>query len=567
MKSLSFLLFICFVTYCAAIEGNVRDTEFEHVQHTNQWAVELAPGADPNKVAESHGFTNLGPVGTLKNVYLFHMQDGRKRSDDGTEEDYPHISTSPHVSWFEKQVAKMRFKREVFTAPTDPAYPNQWHLHNSGGVDVNVIPAWTLGYSGKNVTIGVVDDGLQSTHPDISNFNAAGSYDFNQGDADPTPHYGDDHGTSAGGVAGAQRNSVCGVGAGFEAGLSGIRLIADFTTDAQEAQGLSYRKDINFIYTNSWGPNDDGRRLEGPGSLTLRAMEDAVNTGRNGRGSIYVWAGGNGKSGGDNCNYDGYANSRFTITIGAIDYLGKQSYYSESCAALLACAPSSGASRSITTTDLLGSVGTSNSDCTSTFGGTSAAAPLVAGVISLMLEANPKLGWRDVQHILVNTSRKNDATDAGWFVNGGGFSHNHKYGFGLVDAGAAVVASLAHVNLPALKTFDTGVVTVSKPLYDLQPVEVSVRIPDNFVVETVDLVIVATHPVRGDLAITLKSPFGTESIMQELHNDRNANMNWKFSTVRSWGESSSGTWTVRIEDKRTANIGNWVSYQLRVYGH
>ena len=98
-------------------------------------------------------------------------------------------------------------------------------------------------------------------------------------------------------------------------------MIADYTTDAQEAQGLSYKNDLNQIYSNSWGPNDDGRRLEKPGRLTLSAMLDSVTNGRDGKGSIYVWAGGNGKSAGDNCNYDGYANSRFTIAIGAVDYL------------------------------------------------------------------------------------------------------------------------------------------------------------------------------------------------------------------------------------------------------
>jgi subtilisin family serine protease len=542
---------------------------YEEAIHTKHWAVELNSDIDPNKVAEAHGLRNMGPIGTLKNVYLFEEveNNNRKRSLEGEEEeeDIPHISTSEHVSWLEKQVAKMRFKR--FDAPTDPLYNNQWHLHNPNGVDINVIPAWSLGYSGRGVNIAVVDDGLQSTHPDIANYNAAGSYDFNQGDADPTPHYGDDHGTSAAGVAAAKRNSACGVGAGYEAGLSGIRLISDFTTDAQEAAGLSYRKDINFIYTNSWGPNDDGRRLEGPGSLTLRAMEDAVTNGRNKKGSIYVWAGGNGKSGGDNANYDGYANSRFSITIGATDYMGKQSYYSEPCACLLASAPSSGSARSITTTDLLGNQGTSSTDCTSTFGGTSAAAPLVAGVVALMLEANPNLGWRDVQQIFVNTSKLTDPSDSNWFVNGGGYHHNHKYGFGIVDAGAAVQQALRHVNLPEYKNVHSGVVAVNKALNDNQPVETGVEINENIVVETVEVYIVAQHQVRGDLTITLTSPFGTVSVLQETHNDRNANINWKYATVRSWGESSRGKWTVTVEDKRSGNSGSFTSFQLVIYGH
>jgi len=440
-------------------------------------------------------------------------------------------------------------------------------LKNPNGVDINVGPAWDLGYSGNGVTIGVVDDGLQKTHPDIVHYNAAGSHDFNENDNEPTPHYGDDHGTSAAGVAGAATNNVCGVGPAYNSGLSGIRLISDYTTDVQEAQGLTFRSDINYIYTNSWGPNDDGRRLEGPGTLTLRAMGNATVYGRNGKGSVYIWAGGNGKTSGDNCNYDGYANSRFTITIGAIDYLGKQSYYSEPCAALLACAPSSGSSRSITTTDLLGSAGTAYGDCTSSFGGTSAAAPLVAGVVALILEANPNLGWRDIQQILVSTSKLTDSSDSDWFTNGGGYHHNHKYGFGLVDAGAAVASALTYVNLPAYQTEAADVVSVNKPLNDFQPVDSSVSITDDLTVETVEIIVNINHPVRGDLALTLTSPFGTKSVLQEVHNDRNQNLRWTYSTVRSWGESSKGTWTLRVEDRRSGSTGVWNNWQLKIYGH
>jgi len=558
MKLVIFIVLL-FVTYSAAIEGNIRESHETEHKESSHVAVELYPGADADQVAKSHGFVNLGPVGTLENVYLFH-KDNSKRS----VEDHPHISTSAHVSWYEQQVNKLRFKR--YTNP-DPLYGNQWHLkNNNGGVDINVNTAWDMGFSGAGVNIGVVDDGLQRSHPDISNYNADGSYDFNQNDADPTPHYGDDHGTSAAGVAGAQRNSVCGVGAGFAASLSGIRLIADYTTDAQEAAGLSYRNDINAIYTNSWGPNDDGRRLEGPGSLTLRAMEDSINRGRDGKGSIYVWAGGNGKTAGDNCNYDGYANSRFTITIGAVDHAGRQSYYSESCAALMATAPSSGSSRSITTTDLLGSAGTSSSDCTSTFGGTSAAAPLVAGVVALMLEANPNLGWRDVQQIFVNTSRKNDAGDGDWIVNGGGYHHNHKYGFGLVDASAAVIEAMTHTNLPAYLSEEAGT-NVNRALLDFQGVDTTLEIKDDFVVEAVEVTVRASHSFRGDLTIVLTSPFGTKSVLQETHNDRSANMNWMFVTVRSWGEQSKGTWSLHVEDRKNGNTGNLESWKIKVYGH
>lgn len=558
-------IILLFVVLCRAYEGNIHESKPEHEVETNHWAVEVAEGVDPDQLAQQHGFVNLGQVASLSNVYLF--EDAKNPHSRAAHDP---IHESPHVMWLEKQVAKKRFLRE-YTAPTDPLYRNQWHLKNTAGVDVNVEPVWADGISGDGVTIAMVDDGLQRTHPDISpNYCAECSHDFNENDEIPDPHTGDDHGTSAGGVAAASANNgVCGSGAAPKAKLGGIRLIADFTTDAQEAHGLSFKTDKNFIYSNSWGPNDDGRRLEKPGSLTQKAMKNATEFGRDGKGSIYVWAGGNGRSSGDNCNYDGYANSRLTIAIGAVDYLGKQSYYSENCAALIACAPSSGSSKAITTTDLLGASGTANGDCTSSFGGTSAAAPLVAGIVALILEANPNLGWRDVQDIFVATSRITDSADGDWWTNGAGYHHNHKYGFGLVDAAAAVTAAKARTqNLPTLKSIDTQLQNSGKALADNSKVSASVRITDNIIVETVEITFSATHSYRGNLYITLKSPKGTVSVLQENHADRSANIDgWVYTTVRSWGEESQGEWTLTVEDKVAGNTGTWNSWKLTIWGH
>jgi len=565
------LLVLSLAALSAAIEGNIQEVHPEHELATNLWAVELKEGADPDEVAFEHGFINMGQVGELEHTFLFHKHveiEAPKKRVVIPDEHHSHLSTSPHVLWFENQVSKKRFVR--WETPSDPLYANQWHLKDINGVDVNAEGAWKLGYTGAGVTVAVVDDGLQRTHPDIaSNYNATGSYDFNEGDGDPSPHAGDDHGTSAGGVCGAGRdNGVCGVGAAYNAMLSGIRLIADYTTDAQEASGLSYRKDINSIYTNSWGPNDDGKRLEGPGRLTLTAMENSISTGRQGKGSIYVWAGGNGRTKGDDCNYDGYANSRFTIAIGAVDYQGKVSYYSESCAALLACTPSSGPPRSITTTDLLGSAGSSSGDCTASFGGTSAAAPLAAGVIALMLQANPNLGWRDVQDILANTSRITDPSDEDWTVNGAGYHHNHKYGFGLIDAEAAVSSARVHTNLPTYKNRISNPINVNKALNDNSLVDSSYAVNVDLSVETVEIVVSVTHPSRGELEIYLTSPAGTKSVLQDSHTDRTANINsWTYSTVRSWGEGARGTWKLTITDKKTSNTGTWNSWELKIYGH
>lgn len=198
--------------------GNTEHSHPSHERATNHWAVEVAPGINPDELAASHGYVNLGPVGTLKNIYLFHKNANTRVVG------VPHVPLhkSPHIKWAENQVSRKRFRR--FELPTDPLFQNQWHLKNGAGVDINVLGAWQSGISGEGVTVAIVDDGLQRTHPDISpNYFAQGSYDFNENDPFPDPHAGDDHGTSAGGVTAAKNNNgVCGSGAAPNARLSGI---------------------------------------------------------------------------------------------------------------------------------------------------------------------------------------------------------------------------------------------------------------------------------------------------------------------------------------------------------
>lgn len=538
---------------------------------TNEWAVQLRPDTDPNAVANRFGFENLGQIGTLTNFYLFRQPLTKAKGDPDR------LRSAPEVVWLEQQVARQQHKRVI---PTDPLYADQWHLDNTGqsggtaGEDVNIVPVWNSNIMGTGVVIGIVDDGLQYTHPDLSpNYVSSASYDFNGGDSDPSPNIGSDfHGTAAAGVAAARDNTTCGVGSAFRAGVSGLRLIAGPSTDADEASALTYMYGTNDIFSNSWGPFDDGARLEGPGALTQAALQDGVTNGRGGLGNIYTWAAGNGLQSFDNVNYDGYANSRFTIAVGAVDHDGVQSFYSEPGAAMLVTAPSNGNVSGITTTDLLGANGYSTGDCTSTFGGTSSATPLVSGIIALMLEANPNLSWRDVQHILVETSEQNDSGDGDWTTNGAGYLINHKYGFGRIDAQAAVNAASSWTNVAPATGADSGVISVNQPIPDTNPTPVPVV--SNFVVsedialEHVEVIFNATHTYRGDLEIILTSPAGTESILAEEHGDSSNNYNdWQFMTVRNWGESSQGTWSLKVTDKYPfADEGTFNSWQLVLHG-
>jgi subtilisin-like proprotein convertase family protein len=307
----------------------------------------------------------------------------------------------------------------------------------------------------------------------------------------------------------------------------------------------------------------------GPGPLVRAALEVGVTRGRDGLGNIYVWAAGNGLYYKDNVNYDGYANSPFTIAVGAVDNTGRQAWYSEPGAAMLVTAPSSGSLAGITTTDLFGNPGYSAGDCTTTFGGTSAAAPLVAGVVALMLEANPELAWRDVQHILAKTAVKNDPSDSDWATNEAGYQINHKYGFGRVDAGAAVEAALTWSPVAPALSLNSKPVNLNQTIPDNNTtgLTTTLTVSQSMTLEHVEVVVDISHPYRGDLEIVLISPAGTQSVLAEPRRDSGNNYDsWRFMTVHNWGESSQGTWTLEVKDKVALDVGQLHSWQLILHG-
>ena len=109
-------------------------------------------------------------------------------------------------------------------------------------------------------------------------------------------------------------------------------------TDATEATSLSHNPNHIDIYVVPWGPNDDGVTVDGPGPLAKKAIEDGILYGRNGLGSIYVWASGQGGPN-DNCNCDGYTNSKYTMSISSVSSYGKQFYFGEDCSSTIASTP------------------------------------------------------------------------------------------------------------------------------------------------------------------------------------------------------------------------------------
>jgi subtilisin family serine protease len=548
----------------------------------NVWAVTLVPGASPDAVAARMGLINGGAIPGTPNTYAFREPGIVGRAETETMQAMSAgLATSPDVVVAVQQELLERTTR----VPSDPGYTNQWHLNNTGqfgGIannDVNVEAAWAQGYTGAGVVVASVDDGLWHNNPDLTaNYLSSASWDFGEHNPDPSGGW---HGTSVGGVMAAVDNGACGVGAAYNADLAGVRIL-NAPTDANEAQALSnsfenIANSISFapidIFNNSWGPHDDGTRLEGPGPLTEAALADGVASGRGGLGSIYVWAAGNGGNN-DSVNADGYANSRYTIAVAASNDQGQRSAYSEHGSPILINAPSDDYGRpGIRTT------AGSSSGCTTAFGGTSSASPLAAGVIALMLEANPTLTWRDVQHILVHSAEQNDPADESWDTNGAGLPFSHYYGFGRIDAGAAVALADTWVSVAPETSLDSGTMTVNTPIPDgLSPsqpgpwVTSTFNVTQNVRIEAVDVFFDADHGWRGDLQVELISPSGMTSVLMHgrtFDDGNNYNM-WRFGTVAHWDEASLGTWTIRVRDLRThassPNTGTFKSWRLKIYG-
>ena len=448
-------------------------------------------------------------------------------------------------------------------ALNDPEWINQWYM-NEGceqGFTLNVTTAWDMGFTGRNVVVCIIDDGLEQSNAElVDNYEPKASRDLNDDDYDPRPRYDrtneNKHGTRcAGEIAAKANNSKCGVGVAFNCRIGGIRLLDGRITDRLEAEALSFRIEYIDIFSASWGPMDDGKTVDGPGVLAREALNQGVQFGRKGKGTIYVWAAGNGGRFGDNCNCDGYTSSIYTITIGAIEKSGQMPSYSERCSATLASAFTSGNKFevAIITPDLHG-------QCTRHHSGTSASAPIAAGIIALALEANPELSWRDVQHLIVWTSKPFRFKALDWELNGVGKHFSHNYGFGLMNAGSLV--ELAIRWNPVEPQLNCRVEFLKRGLKEiwinsgetkLFELRVDFCLSGLNYLEHVVSVISFSMGVRGKVKIDLISPANTTSHLLEprkLDLSEKGFSSWPFMSVHYWGEHVKGIWRLQI-----TNIG------------
>ena len=230
---------------------------------------------------------------------------------------------------------------------------------------------------------------------------------------------------------------------------------------------------------------------------------------------------------------------------------------------------------------------------TNGFNGTSSATPVTVGVIALLLEANPALTWRDVKHILASTSRQIDAArpavsialtggayiaEPAWTTNFAGFKFHNWYGFGMVDASAAVnmartytlgqLGTLANTGFIA-----SGALSLAIPDNNAVGATNTLNVPNTPGVQTIEAVqirVSATHTFTGDLGIELTSPKGTRSVLKNIRDGFGTSDNLSSMVLLSnafYGENPTGNWTIKVVDGNAQDIGTLDNWAVRIYGH
>lgn len=534
--------------------------------------------------------------------------------------------------------------------PTDPAYARQWHLHTrlvNPAFDIRASSrceeAWQLlGHFGSSeVVVGVTDDGCKLSHLDFDSPRKFAGWGYFQGtrlvtdadiDADPSRMYEDgaNHGTACAGVIAGEADAVLTVGAAPGARLFPIKWESEgpflLLSDSKLLTALNFMADKVDVLSNSWGRTPTSIRIP---AVVNRIAELARTGGRRGKGIVFLWAAGN-----ENCPIkhtasvkvpyeDGWefrddgsrvwvgvrTARRFdnnlvgipgVMHVAALASTAQRSHYSNYGTGISVCAPTNNVHAyhrltvrglGITTTSGPGS------DTTASFGGTSSATPLVAGIAALVISANPELSALEVVSILERTASKDldfagyartpsasydqnpswDVSpippfDKGDFANIGSpeGSWSPWFGHGRVDALAAVAAARPAAPDPgAVKTF-TSAPNRAIPDNDAAGIHDVVHVSEAGRVQELRVSVDIAHPWLGDLQVTLEAPDGTTVVLHSRSGSSQDNLVATYDATTLpllsllSGRSITGDWTLRVQDLAAQDVGTLKQWKLEI---
>ena len=489
-----------------------------------------------------------------------------------------------HV-WFYENLEYTKFIEDCTGIETpfgDPLSGCQTHLGSSetGDLGINVQDVWETN-KGEGIYVAVVDREVDYDHEDLrDNINRTLSHDYIEEDQLVLRLTG--HGTSVAGLIAARDNELGVRGVAPRATIVGYNYLENGTL-LNRADALTRNMDLVAVSNASFGKTGTGHPRPVSQTYTM-ALETGVSQGFGGKGTFYVHSAGNSHSYTSHVNLREQKNFYAVTTVCSVESDGTRADYSETGYALWVCAP-------------IAKVTTENwNRYSDDFGGTSSAAPLVSGVAALIRSAHPSLTWRDVKLILAASAQHNDPDNASWREGALEYNsvteryfYNPEYGFGVIDAEAALDLAESWTNLPPMKSTgaDSGEIDLTIP--DLTEDGDSTTVTrelflnsDVGFTEFVEVTIDFHHPAFRDLDIEIESPSGTFSkltVPSEKNGLRRSELysTFRFGSAAHLGEDPSGVWTLRVTDhfeeleitSRPAgwSLGKIKGWSIKVYGH
>ncbi len=482
------------------------------------------------------------------------------------------------------------------------------------GSDINISNVWSI-TKGGNVNVAVVDDTWNPNHHDlVDNVDLSRSHNYAWWLNPPTESPAA-HATKAAGVIAARDNDLGSRGIAPRATLFNYNLV-ESSGWTNQADAMKRNASIVAVSNNSYGLGATRPRFMLTDDLWWEAVDYGLEHGFGGLGTSYVFAAGNERATipGRDVNTIGYHAHPGVISACAVDNDGRETGYSNTGVALWVCAPVNGHNGEPHNTIGNRVLATFGDNQYSGFGLTSAATAEVSGVVALIRSVNPYLTWRDVKLILAQTAQKNDPTHASW-SNGAlqyrsssrRYSFSPVYGFGVVDASAAVNAALNWKRVPAAvsRTVKSGGPEYgsdrsgngpdswdARILSNGETTELTLAGPSDIdFLEDVGVSLYLYSPQGRDLRIELVSPSGTTSTLidaiasrDQCPNGRHTgfdytgNLCWingqvvKLTSSEFLGEDPDGTWTLKVTDPLTAAGDSYgtttlYSWQARFLGH
>jgi subtilisin family serine protease len=553
----------------------LQDEASTPVLYTENFFVKFDPEEDPANCAAllaDYGLAIKRPLGYARNAWFVQAQEGTGQKVFDIAE-----------ALLQHDAVQLCHPELVRPIRERAAFPQQWHLAPTTingqlvNAHANVVNAWSI-TRGEGTTIAIIDTGIDIDHEEFrSSGKIVAPRDVTSEDNDPRPVdlLRERHGTACAGVACGDGN-FGGSGVAPRARLMPIRFFEGLGGQ-HEADAFEWaaRKGADVI-SCSWGPRDGVGSVDPLPDSTRLAINFAVTQGRNGKGCVVLFAAGNGDESVDD---DGYASNPQVIAVAACNSRGRRSAYSDFGDAVWCAFPSDDFNDPLTpgiwAADISGKrgynpglphpEGDDAGNYTNSFGGTSSSTPGVAGVVALMLSANPDLRADQVKDILKRTSEKIDVANGRYDAAG----HSPFYGYGRVDAVKAVQASLP---LPVTHRVVRRV-QPNAVIADFGTATAVVNVPDQLPIKSLRAAIDIEHSWVGDLTVTLQPPPAVAGQPILLHaraggSEDNLRKTYDFVSTPGLqsleGKAITGDWTLSVSDAEAQDEGVLKSFTLEI---